>query len=95
MGSNGWKLNFLRAFNNWELDLVTNLLISTLQQERVTSELDGISWKGMGGDSFSVREAYRVLHSRMASMYTIVFPAQGIWVSYAPSKSAFYALEES
>ena len=58
-GSGSWKLNFLRAFNDWEWDLVVNLL-STLQQQRVTSELDGISWKGMGGDGFSVHGAYKV-----------------------------------
>ena len=76
-GSGSWKLNFLRVFNDWELDLVTNLL-STLQQQRVTSEPDGITWKGMGGESFSVREAYRVQHSRTTTVHTVVFPAKGI-----------------
>ena len=26
VGNGGWSLNFLRAFNNWDLELVTSLL---------------------------------------------------------------------
>ena len=49
-----------RVFNDWELDLAMSLL-SALQHQRASSELDGISWKSMVSDSFSVCESYRVL----------------------------------
>ena len=88
VGNGSWKLNFLRPFDYWELDLVRNLL-NAMQKERVSSKLDRISWKEAGGDSFSVREAYRVLNPKTTSLIFV----KGIWVPCAPTKSAFYAWE--
>ena len=47
MGSNGWKweLGAKFSFNDWELDLVTNMQ-SIVQQQRVTSELEKSIGKG-------------------------------------------------
>ena len=45
VGSGSWELNFWRAFNDWELDLVTNMQ-STVQKQRVTSELEKSIGKG-------------------------------------------------
>ena len=92
VGNGGWKLNFLRAFDIWELELVTNLL-NVLQNVRVSSKLDRVPWKGGGGGGggggVSVWEAYRVMSPRTVS----VFPAKGIWMSCTPSKLAFFAWE--
>ena len=53
-----WNLMFARAFNDWELDMVVNLL-NALQKEKVSSEPDKISRNRGKGDSFSVKKAYR------------------------------------
>ena len=48
VGNGGWKLNFLRAFNNWEMKLISNLL-GALHYVRASSRLDRVVWKGVGG----------------------------------------------
>ena len=53
VGNGNWKLNLYRDFNDWKVVLVVALL-NSLQKERVSSELDKISWKGPIGCSFSV-----------------------------------------
>lgn len=50
-------LNFVRAFNDWELDFVGNLL-RVLHKERVTKDLDGVVWPGAAVDVFSVHHAF-------------------------------------
>ena len=80
----------MRPFNDWELELVVNLL-SALQKESVRSEMDKVIWKGEKGDSFSVREAYKVL--QLSPGYS--FPEKGMWVSCAPIKTAIFAWEAS
>lgn len=42
VGNSSWKLNFFRALNDWEVDLVVNLL-NVLQKESVAIELDKVS----------------------------------------------------
>ena len=49
VGNGSWNLNFERAFNDWEMEMVGNLL-SALQKEMVTSELDMVSWLGAAGE---------------------------------------------
>ena len=48
VGNGSWKFNFLRAFNDWALDQIANLLY-TLQKVKVNTKQDRISWKGGGG----------------------------------------------
>lgn len=45
------KLNFVRPFNHYEVDLVVNIL-NVLQKERVTAKLDKDSWKEARSVSF-------------------------------------------
>ena len=61
-------------------------LLRVLQSERVSTEVDKVTWIGLASDSFSVRATYKVLHPRVASS----FPAKGIWASSGPTKSAFF-----
>ena len=88
VGHGSWNPTFVWAFNGWEIVLVENLLFS-LQEERVTDEMDTILWKGSAGASFTVNEAFNSLASGSA----ILFPAKGIWVPNAPTKAAFFAWE--
>lgn len=69
-----WYLKFVRDFNDWELDLVVNLL-SALLKESVSSKMDKVTWKWAKGDDFSMLEAYS--------------PWKGIWVSSTPIKTTF------
>ena len=41
-GQGGWNLRFFRAFNDWELDLIGNLL-TVLRGYRLTLEDDSVS----------------------------------------------------
>ena len=85
VGNGSWNLTFTRAFNDWELEMVMNLL-STLQEERVSAELDGVSWIGPAGVGF-VREAFKVLQPRTDCLFLV----KGVWVPSAPTKSVFFA----
>ena len=51
----GWNLNCVRAFNDWEIDLVANLHV--LQKEKVSTTLDRVIWKGAADATFTVRNA--------------------------------------
>ena len=87
-GQGGWNLRFLRAFNDWELDVVGNLLVE-LREYRVTLEEDSVIWKEGGDGLFRVKRAYCVL----ASPIVAEFPYSNIWVDRVPTKIAFFAWE--
>ena len=87
-GRGGWNLNFVRAFNDCEIDLVANLHY-VLQNERASNELDKVNKKGAADASFTVRNDYNLLVPGSASM----FPVKNIWVPSVPSKIAFFAWE--
>ena len=59
-GQGSWNLRFTRDFNDWELDMVVNLL-NVLPKEKFISEADKIFWNWETGDSFSIKEAYKAL----------------------------------
>ncbi|KAL6348571.1 hypothetical protein AAG906_016083 [Vitis piasezkii] len=87
-GQGGWNLRFLRAFNDWELDTVGNLL-DVLREHRVTLEEDSVIWKEGRDGLFRVKRAYSVL----ASPIVAEFPNSNIWVDRVPTKIAFFAWE--
>lgn len=78
----------MRALNDWEVDLVVNLLL-TLQNVRVFLGVDKVHWKRLGGGGFSMRDAYNILNLS----HSAPFPAKGIWVSRVPPKLAFFTQE--
>ncbi|RVW90723.1 hypothetical protein CK203_046447 [Vitis vinifera] len=83
-----WNLRFLRGFNDWELNMVVELL-QILRSQRITMEEDLALWKGGKNGKFEVKEAYELLISHS----TLLFPKKGIWVENVPSKLAFFAWE--
>ena len=87
-GQGGWNLRFIRDFNDWELDLVGELL-QVLRSQRITLEEDSVSWKGGKNGKFGVKKAYNLLISPSVSM----FPKNGIWVENVPTKLVFFAWE--
>ena len=89
-GQGGWNLRFLRAFNDWELDTVGNLL-DVLREPRVILEEDSVIWKEGRDGLFRVKRAYSVL----ASPIVAEFPNSNIWVDRVPTKIAFFAWEDA
>ena len=87
-GQEGWNLRFIRAFNDWELDLIGDLLI-ILRGYRLTLEEDSVTWKGGGNSKFGVKEAYNLL----IAPNDISFPKNCIWVDRVPTKVVFFAWE--
>ncbi|RVW85331.1 hypothetical protein CK203_045523 [Vitis vinifera] len=83
-GQGDWNLIFERDFNDWELDMVGDLL-RTLRGHRPSLEDDSIKWRQGRNVSFRVKEAYRLLDKSNASL----FPARGIWVDRVPTKVSF------
>ena len=84
----GWNLNCVRAFNDWEIYLVVNLL-HVLQKERVSTALDRVIWKGAVDATFTICNAYNLLVSSSVSR----FPVKQIWMAYVPSKVSFFTWE--
>ncbi|RVW53192.1 hypothetical protein CK203_087559 [Vitis vinifera] len=87
-GQGGWNLRFLRDFNDWELDMIGDL-IHALRSYKSSMEEDLVCWKGGKNGKFRVKEAYRLL----VSTNDIVFSSRCIWVDSVPTKVAFYAWE--
>ena len=87
-GQGGWNLRFIRDFNDWELDVVGELL-QVLRSQRITLEEDSVSWKGGKNGKFGVKKAYSLLISPSVSM----FLKNGIWVENVPTKLAFFVWE--
>ena len=44
-GQRGFNLRFLRDFNDWELDMIRNLL-NVLRGYKPSMEEDSVCWKG-------------------------------------------------
>ena len=85
-GQGNWNLNFLRDFNDWELDLVGDFL-HILRGHKPSLEEDSVLWtKGRSGQ-FKVKEAYSLL----AKSDDTGFPSRSIWVARMPTKVAFFS----
>ncbi|RVW22206.1 putative ribonuclease H protein [Vitis vinifera] len=87
-GQGGWNLNFLRDFNDWELDMVGDLL-HALRGHRPSLEEDFVLWRRGRNGQFRIKEAYSLL----ANPNDTVFPSRCIWVDRVPTKVAFFAWE--
>ncbi|RVX09419.1 hypothetical protein CK203_015227 [Vitis vinifera] len=87
-GQGSWNLRFIRGFNDWELNMVDELL-QILRSQSITLEEDLALWKGGKNGKFDVKEAYGLLISHS----TPLFPKKGIWVENVPYKLAFFAWE--
>ena len=88
MGQGDWDIRFVRGFNDWELDLVGNLL-HTLRGFNPTLEEDAVFWKGGKNGKFKVKEAYNLVVNSVASN----FLKNNIWVDKVQTKILFFAWE--
>ena len=87
-GQGGWNLSFLKDFNDWELDMVGDLLY-VLRGHRPSLEEDSVFWKGGRNGQFRVKEAYNLL----PNPNDITFLSSCIWVNKVLAKVAFFAWE--
>ena len=87
-GQGGWNLNFLRDFNDWELDMVGDLL-HMLRGHRPSLEEDSVFWRQGRNGQFRVKEAYSLL----TNSNDTGFPSRSIWVGRVPTKVVFFAWE--
>ena len=84
-GQGDWNLVFVRDFNDWELDMVGELL-HTFRGHRPSLEEDSVMWRRGRNGLFRVKEAYRLLDNPNAT----AFPSRSIWVDRVPTKVAFF-----
>ncbi|RVW82341.1 Transposon TX1 uncharacterized 149 kDa protein [Vitis vinifera] len=87
-GQGDWKLVFMRDFNDWEMDMVGELL-HTLRGHRPSLEDDLVVWRQGRNGIFKIKEAYRQLDKPNVT----IFPARRIWVDRVPTKVCFFAWE--
>ena len=86
-----WSPRFSRAFNDWEVVLVEQLLM-TIQGKRVTAELEEkVVWKKTKNGIFTIKSLY----SAVEPGNTVRFPRNIIWCPYVPPKMGFFAWEAS
>ena len=76
----------MRGFNDWELDMIGNLL-HILRGYKPTLEEDAVFWKGGRNGQFKVKEAYNLVVNTVANK----FPKNNIWVDKVPTKILFFA----
>ena len=87
-GNRGWNPQFLRLFNDWELDQVYSLL-STIQEKMVfPEEKDKLMWNPSKDGCFSVKSLYGVLEGRREGL----FPRKMIWNSCLHTKVSSFHL---
>ena len=79
---------FCEGLNDWELDMVRDLL-HTLRGHRPSLEDDSVKWRQGRNGLFRVKKAYRMLDKPNATM----FPARRIWVDRVSTKVCFFAWE--
>ena len=79
---------FIRDFNDWEVELVGELL-QALRGVKITWEDDSVFWKGGGSGQFRVKDAYSWLDRSM----DVNFPKNKIWVGRVPTKIMFFTWE--
>ena len=84
VGQGGWDLRFMRDFNDWELDMVDNLLY-VLRGYKPTLEEDSVYWKGGRNGQFKVKEAYNLVVNTVVTS----FLKSCIWVDKIPTKIVF------
>ncbi|RVX14524.1 putative ribonuclease H protein [Vitis vinifera] len=65
-GQRGWNLRFIRDFNDWELDMLGNLL-HDLRGSKTSLEEDSVLWKGERNGHFRVKAVYSLLANPLAS----------------------------
>ena len=76
-----------RAFNAWELELVTHFL-QKIQAFRVHRDVeDRVIWIVSRCETFSVKSFYYILKPGDSPL----FPSGSIWKSSTPPKVAFFA----
>ena len=61
-------MRFIRDFNDWELDMVDNLL-HVLRGHRITLEEDSVFWKEGRNGQFRVKKAYNLLESPLTAVF--------------------------
>ena len=86
-GQGGWNQRFSRGFNDWELDLIGDLL-TMLRDFRISSKEDSVFWKGGGHGIFGVKDAYNLLVAPNA----LAFLKKCIWVDKVPTKVCLFCL---
>ena len=62
-------MRFIRDFNDWELDMVSNLL-HALRGHRITLEEDSVFWKEGRNGQFRVKKAYNLLESPLTAVFS-------------------------
>ena len=85
-GQGNWNLNFLRDFNDWELDLVGDFL-HILRGCKPSLEEDSVLWRQGRSGQFRVKEAFSLL----TKSDDTCFPSRSIWVARVPTKVVFFA----
>ena len=88
---NGWTPLFVRAFNDWEIELVEHFLhkIQVFRVQR--EEEDKVVWTTPKYGTFSIKSLYSILEPGGSSL----FPSDSIWRVSVPPKVAFFAWEAS
>ena len=82
---------FSRAFNAWELELVTHFL-QKIQAFRVYKDVeDRVIWTASRCGTFLVKSLYSILEPEDSPL----FPSSSIWRASEPLKMAFFAWEAS
>ena len=86
-----WTPPFLRAFNDWEVELV-ECFLQKIQVFKVQREVeDRMIWIASRCGTFTVRSLYSILELRDSPL----FPCGSIWWASVPPKVAFFAWEAS
>ncbi|RVW50377.1 hypothetical protein CK203_086397 [Vitis vinifera] len=87
----GWTPLFLRALNNWEIEMMEQFMLK-IQAFRVQRENeDKMVWTTSRSGVFLVKSLYSTLEPGGSAL----FPYVGIWRACVPPKVAFFAWEAS
>ena len=88
-GGGAWDPKFLRSFNDWELDAISDFIEETSNFKISPQEKDKLFWKGDESWSFTVKDYFK--HLEGVSPHKV--PCKMLWNQHILSKVGFFAWE--
>lgn len=79
-----WNLHFRRDFNDWELGIIADLLVTINQFKYLSEEGDSLVWEGESGRGLTVSSAYNLFVPTGSEI--VDWPWKMIWKAKIPYK---------
>lgn len=81
-----WDVKFFCDFNDWELEIVVDFLLTLESNSPVSEDGDFMWWVPKKKGVFDIFSFYNALRGS----YSVIFPWKGIWEAKVPRQVSFF-----